>query len=114
MTTEELPRRDDALLTVADVARIRGCDRVTAWRLLKQLERDHGVKLIKERRTIYVDRESVAVIVAAEPARKSRRMEQQIGQLRRRLEAVEAKQKATDAELRAFRKMAHEWFTKNR
>lgn len=102
----------DELLSVADVARLRKCDRTTAWRWLKTLEREHGAKLFRQNRTLFIDPAALRLIVAALPARNERRMAQQIDGLRRRVGELELRQKRTDEALREFRKLAHEWLTK--
>lgn len=94
------------------IASARGWSRQWAWRYLTRLEREHGLRLVRDGRTIYVDPEELRRAVALESAKKDARVVQQVGRLKKRVCDLEERQKATEMELREFRRLAHQWLTK--
>ena len=104
----------DILLSVAEVAELRGVDHSTAWRLLVALERDHGAKLVRQKRTIFIRHDELRQSLARAPVAQLRQLGREVAVLRRRLTAAETRQKMLEDEIRAFRRMAHEWFTKKK
>jgi hypothetical protein len=94
------------LLTVADVARLRGCDHTTAWRLLTRLEREHGAKLVRQtqpRLVLYISASELREGLARMPP-------EGVSQLRRELSSVRRRILALESEVREFRRLSHDWF----
>lgn len=89
-----------ALLSVSAIALQRGCDRTTAWRYLRSLERRHGARLIREKRTLYIEPTELARVVALEKTS----WERELRKADERIEALELAVKAWDVRFEELRK----------
>ena len=92
------------LLSVADVARLRGCNHATAWRLLTTLERDHGAKLVRQKRTIHIDHDELRQGLARIGGTNEKRLQRELGAVRRRVNSLEAWKNSAQTELNDIRK----------
>lgn len=87
-----------ALLSVSAIAAQRGCDRTTAWRWLTAAERTHGAKLVRQKRTIYIDAAEYMRVVALDQSavrgaiaaleRRFAAIEERMGLFERRLDVA--------------------------
>lgn len=93
------------LLSVSDVARLRGCDHSTAWRLLVALERTCGARLVRQKRAIHIHHDELRQSLARMPRANEAHLQRELRDVKKRLSVVES-------EVKRFRQLAHEWFKK--
>jgi hypothetical protein len=96
------------LLTVSEVASLRGCNHATAWRLLVALERDHGVKLVRQKRTIHVDADELRQGLARVRGTNERRLLLELGSVRRRVSSLEDWKRSAQTEINSMRRTLSE------
>lgn len=95
-----------SLLSVSDVARVRGWHRVTGWRWLRRVEREHGAKLVRQGRTLYIERSELARIVALLPKPMDPRIVRLLRSIQERLDAIESRQNGFANDLQQLRRAA--------
>lgn len=94
-------------LTVPQVARARGCHRMTAWRWLVRMEREHGAKLVRDPRTrqIRISRDELIRV-----ARREQMAHDPSASLRHvldRLEELESWRNGASREIAELRRALH-------
>ena len=93
------------LLSAADIARDREWSYVTAWRYLRRVEKQYGVRLVKQRRTLFIDATDLARIALIEKSRDPVVYER-LQYLEDRIEALEARQDGLANDVGAMRRGA--------
>lgn len=91
-------------LTAGDVARLRNCDRKTAWRWLRQLERQHGPTVVMRRGNRMVT--TLAALERVAPDTIAKRTDDRVRDLEQRIAVLEG---ITAEQTRQLQRLAEAW-----